>query len=58
MPVNQQRPLQDWRAREGDDLGVMLLEMWAYVLDVLAFYHEVDRIVELRARRIDTDCTN
>ena len=40
VPVNQQRPLQDWRAREGDDLGIMLLEMWAYVLDVLAFYEE------------------
>jgi predicted phage baseplate assembly protein len=40
VPVGQQRPLQDWRAREGDDLGIMLLEMWAYVLDVLAFYEE------------------
>jgi hypothetical protein len=40
VPVSQQRPLQDWRAREGDDLGIMLLEMWAYVLDVLAFYEE------------------
>ncbi len=40
VPVNQQRPLKDWRAREGDDLGIMLLEMWAYVLDVLSFYEE------------------
>lgn len=40
VPTNQPRPLQDWRAREGDDLGVMLLEMWSYVLDVLAFYEE------------------
>jgi predicted phage baseplate assembly protein len=32
--------LSGWRAREGDDLGVMLLEMWAYVLDVLGFYDE------------------
>jgi hypothetical protein len=40
VPANQQRPLRDWRAREGDDLGIMLLEMWAYVLDVLAFYEE------------------
>jgi hypothetical protein len=32
--------LAGWRAREGDDLGIMLLEMWAYVLDVLAFYDE------------------
>ncbi|MEE8523776.1 MAG: hypothetical protein V3T72_07570, partial [Thermoanaerobaculia bacterium] len=33
-------PLSDWRAREGDDLGLMLIEMWAYVLDVLGFYDE------------------
>lgn len=33
-------PLADWRARETGDLGVMLLEMWAYVLDVLGFYDE------------------
>lgn len=32
------QPLRDWRAREGDDFGLMLLEMWAYVLDILAFY--------------------
>jgi len=31
-------PLAGWRAREGDDRGVMLLEMWAYVLDILGFY--------------------
>lgn len=30
--------LDDWRAREGDDFGVMVLEWWAYVLDVLSFY--------------------
>jgi hypothetical protein len=40
FPVNLQRPLRHWRAREGNDLGIMLLEMWAYVLDVLAFYEE------------------
>ncbi len=33
-------PLAEWRAREGDDLGILLLEMWAYVLDTLAFYDE------------------
>lgn len=33
-------PLDQWRAREGDDLGIMLLEMWAYVLDVIGFYDE------------------
>jgi hypothetical protein len=33
-------PLASLRAREGDDLGLMLLEMWAYVCDVLSFYDE------------------
>jgi hypothetical protein len=28
----------DWRARAPDDFGVMLLEWWAYVLDILSFY--------------------
>lgn len=36
-----QEGLAGWRARGKDDLGVMLLEMWAYVCDVLAFYDEV-----------------
>jgi len=30
--------LGSWRARAAGDLGVMLLECWAYVLDVTAFY--------------------
>jgi hypothetical protein len=29
-----------WRAREGQDFGVLLVEMWAYVADVLGFYDE------------------
>lgn len=33
-------PLTLWRARQGNDLGIMLLEMWAYVLDILSFYDE------------------
>src|SRR5690606_3884153 len=33
-------PLSGWRARSADDLGIMLLEMWAYVLDVVGFYDE------------------
>lgn len=33
--------LSDWRGRQPDDFGVMLLEMWAYVCDVTAFYDEV-----------------
>lgn len=32
--------LFDFRARGDQDLGVMLIEMWAYVCDVLAFYDE------------------
>lgn len=31
-------PLAGWRARGAGDLGVMLLEGWAYVLDVTGFY--------------------
>lgn len=42
--LSNRTPLADWRAREGDDLGIMLLEMWAYVLDILGFYDE--RIAE------------
>lgn len=34
-------PLSDWRARDKDDLGIMLLEMWAYICDSLSFYDEV-----------------
>lgn len=33
-------PLTDWRARGKDDLGLMLLEMWSYVCDVVSFYDE------------------
>lgn len=33
--------LSSWRARGEDDLGLMLLEMWAYVCDVISFYDEV-----------------
>src|SRR5262249_53292242 len=32
--------LDKWRARGQRDLGLMWLEMWAYVSDVLAFYDE------------------
>jgi hypothetical protein len=35
------KPLSNWRARDKDDLGIMLLEMWAYVCDSLSFYDEV-----------------
>ncbi len=33
--------LSDWRARGDIDLGIMLIEMWAYVCDVQSFYDEV-----------------
>ncbi|MGA2488766.1 MAG: hypothetical protein ABSF99_01070 [Anaerolineales bacterium] len=33
--------LAGWQGRDENDLGVMLLEMWAYVADVLAFYDQV-----------------
>ena len=33
--------LQTWRGRQDDDFGIMLLEMWAYVCDVTAFYDSV-----------------
>lgn len=39
--LRQHAVLDGWQARDEDDLGVMLLEMWAYVCDVLAFYDEV-----------------
>jgi hypothetical protein len=34
-------PLANWRARDKDDYGIMLLEMWAYICDSLSFYDEV-----------------
>lgn len=34
-------PLTNWRARDKDDYGIMLLEMWAYICDSLSFYDEV-----------------
>src|ERR1700720_682545 len=33
--------LGQWRARDASDFGLMLLEMWAYVYDVVAFYDQV-----------------
>ena len=38
--LREQQALNAWSARDDDDLGVMLLEMWAYVCDVLSFYDE------------------
>lgn len=39
--VRRYPALADWRARDEEDLGVMVLEMWAYLADALAFYDEV-----------------
>jgi hypothetical protein len=38
--------LAGWRADSEHDLGVMLIEAWAYVLDILAFY---DQLIANRA---------
>jgi hypothetical protein len=34
------RPLDHWKTRQSDDYGIALLEMWAYVADILTFYQE------------------
>jgi hypothetical protein len=39
--LRSKTPLAFWRARKQNDLGVMLLEMWAYVCDGLSFYDQV-----------------
>ena len=33
-------PFTAWRARDKNDLGILLLEMWAYICDSLSFYDE------------------
>ena len=38
--IRDKPALSGWRARGKDDFGIMLLEMWAYVCDVLSFYDE------------------
>lgn len=32
--------LREWTTRSGDDYGIALLSMWAYVGDILTFYNE------------------
>lgn len=32
--------LRDWTTRAGDDYGIALLSMWAYIGDILTFYNE------------------
>ncbi|SMC19684.1 putative baseplate assembly protein [Andreprevotia lacus DSM 23236] len=36
--IGRSPALRDWRARDGHDFGLMLVEMGAYVFDVLGFY--------------------
>lgn len=38
--VSRRPELRSWTARSSDDYGVTLLEMWAYVADILTFYQE------------------
>jgi uncharacterized phage protein gp47/JayE len=39
--VRSMDPLDAWHATKPDDMGLMLLEMWAYVCDVVSFYDKV-----------------
>ena len=39
--VRSKTPLASWHATKPDDMGLMLLEMWAYVCDTLAFYDKI-----------------
>ena len=39
--IRQHSSLTGWNARHDDDLGIMLLEMWAYLCDSLSFYDAV-----------------
>lgn len=38
--IGTKNALSEWRARSENDLGIMLLEMWAYLCDVVTFYDE------------------
>jgi len=39
--IGRETALDAWRARESGDLGLMLVEMGAYVLDVTSFYDQL-----------------
>lgn len=39
--IGRESALDQWRARERGDLGLMLVEMGAYVLDVASFYDQL-----------------
>jgi hypothetical protein len=38
--VEGKMPLADWTTRQDDDFGIALIDLWAYVADVLTFYQE------------------
>ncbi|MHA7291332.1 baseplate J/gp47 family protein [Arthrobacter sp. MDT3-24] len=38
--LDGERELVNWKPSAGDDLGLAVLDAWAYVADVLAFYNE------------------
>jgi len=38
--VEGKKPLADWTARQDDDFGIALIDMWAYIADILTFYQE------------------
>ena len=39
-PFDQEQQLKDWRPSAADDLGMQMLEWWAYLGDILTFYNE------------------
>ena len=38
--LDGERELPGWRPSAGDDLGLAILDAWAYVADILTFYNE------------------
>ncbi len=38
--VSSRPELRTWTARSSEDYGIALLEMWAYIADILTFYQE------------------
>jgi Baseplate J-like protein len=41
LAISEYGPLDGWQADRNEDLGVLLIEAWAYVCDVLSFYDSV-----------------
>jgi hypothetical protein len=39
--VPSKTPLAQWRARDRDDFGLLLIDWWAYVCDSIGFYDQV-----------------